>query len=458
MEGFDHQSGEKHDHTEAADVSTGSSDSGSSTASKGSSVRESDLNQALDEAFESSGSSDSNDDHNHAKPENAGEFSLHVSLDDVASTRSLNAKDVRTERSLKEDIGSKGDLLDPGSGKNTVIGSGDGDIILGTDGGLNTITTGDGKDLVILGRETTNRIFDFDPSKDRIGFASDINLDDIVIAQGANPGRGGLDQPLDSANNALIIDKSTEHILASLTFTNEADLSTGIFRTIDANALDTLEDSKFKVQEGDGKLTGGKGQDKLVGGEGDDFLYLGDDGFEVETARGTGPGEFPFPNDSPGTTELNAELKNGVLRINGSYKDFDGLPLFSDGETEIDPDAVILNGSDPEALINGFLAVPEDSEGNKLSGTHLHFSPAQDDRGDFADATVVRFLENNPIDDKSGTISGEFELSPEEQAAFLAGNFYVNLHTNVDGDGDGKGGFPTGENRVNFNQRAIDFV
>ena len=31
---------------------------------------------------------------------------------------------------------------------------------------------------------------------------------DIIIAQGKNPGKGGLEQPLDSVNNALIIDKN----------------------------------------------------------------------------------------------------------------------------------------------------------------------------------------------------------------------------------------------------------
>jgi hypothetical protein len=161
---------------------------------------------------------------------------------------------------------------------------------------------------------------------------------------------------------------------------------------------------------------------------------VGNDGFKTVAAKGTGPAEFPFKNDSPGTTELNTELKDGVLKINGSYKDFDAFPLFSQGETTIDPNAKILNGSDPVSLVNNFLKVPKDVEGNLLSGTHLHFSTSGDARGNCADATIVRFLTNTPTDAKSGTISGEFELTPTEQAAFLAGDLYANVHTNIDGD------------------------
>ncbi|MBE9180064.1 CHRD domain-containing protein [Oculatella sp. LEGE 06141] len=400
----------------------------------------------------------SNDDHNHAKPEGAGNFDFHIDLAAVGPTRGLDPKQVRVERSLKEDIGRKGDLLDPGGGRNTVIGSGDSDIILGTGGGFNTITTGTGKDVVILGKETTNRIFDFDPSRDRLGFSSDVDINNIVIAQGKNPGKGALDQPLDSITSTLIIDKSTNHILASLSFVDASALSTGNFRTIDAGALGTLDKTKFNTQEGSGQLNGTRNRDKLVGGSGDDFLYVGNDGFKIKQAKGID--EFPFPTDSPGSTKVDATLKDGVLKINGTWKDFDGLPLFSqDGVDEkIDPTATILNGADPDKFTQGFISVPEDVEGNPITGAHLHFSPSGDKRGNFADATVVRFVETEVnADFKSGTLRGEFELSPEEQAAFLAGNIYLNIHTNIDGDKDGKGGFPTGENRINFNQNVVKF-
>ncbi|WAL59634.1 CHRD domain-containing protein [Thermocoleostomius sinensis] len=431
----------------------------SKTESTGTSVQKSDFEAALDASLADDDHNHAKpEDHNHAKPEGAGNPANHTSLGDVTVIRTLNAANIKADTSLRDNLGRRGDLMMPGSGKNTVIGSGDSDIIVGIGGGFNTITTGTGSDTIVLGAETTNRVFDFDPSKDKLAIYSDLDPNNIVIAQGKNPGKGGIDQPLDSVNNALVIDKSSGHILASLTFTQASAINDNAISKIDEAALASLDSVRFNVQEGSGKLTGTRRSDKLVGGAGDDFLYVGDNGFRIVNARGDGPGEFPFPNDSPGTTNLRADLKGGVLRINGNYRNFDGAPLFSQGETAIDEKAVILNGSDPQALINGFLQVPQDSEGNPISGTHLHFSPAGDSRGNFADATVERYLTNTPLNKKAGRISGEFELSPEEQAAFLAGNFYINLHTNVDIDKDGKGGFPTGENRVNLNQNVIKFA
>ncbi|MBD3881822.1 CHRD domain-containing protein [Phormidium tenue FACHB-886] len=347
----------------------------------------------------------------------------------------------------------------PGGGKNTVIGSGDTDVIVGAGRGFNTITTGGGFDTIVLGAETTNRIFDFDPTKDRFVLASNIDASNIVIAQGTNKNKGGVGTPLDFEKNALVIDKSNNHILASLNFTDASKLSEGTFKKLNPFALVGLASAQFdNVKVGDGKQTGTQKRDLLVGKGGDDFLYVGDDGFKIGTATGGGGTEFPFPTDSPGTSEITGTLQNGVLKLEGSYKNFDGAPLFSQGEDSIDSNAKILNGSDPVALVEGFKKVPQDSEGNKLSGTHLHFSPAEDSRGNFADATVVRYFSETPTDAKSGKISGEFELSSEEQAAFLAGNLYVNIHTNVDVDKDGKAGFPTGENRLNLNQNMVQFV
>jgi hypothetical protein len=399
------------------------------------------------------------DDHDHA-PAGAGNFNFHVgSLDEVAVAKTLSKTNVGKTGSLKDAVGSKGDLLLPGAGKNTVIGSGDSDIIVGAGRGFNTITTGTGSDTIVLGQETTNRILDFDPSKDKFALAPGVNPDNIVIAQGKNPGKGGLGQPLDSLNNTLIIDKSTNHILATLPFTKAASFSEGQFSQVNPFSIFSLAQVDFKVQAGDGKLTGsGQRHDLMIGKGGDDFLYVGDDGFKLGTAKGSGPTEFPFPNDSPGTSEITGTLKNGVLDLKGSYKNFDASPLFSKGETVIDPKAKILNGSDPVALINNFLKVPKDSEGNNISGTHLHFSPSEDSRGNFADATVLRYFTETPTDAKSGTIAGKFNLNSEEQAAFLAGDLYANIHSNIDSDGDGRAGFPTGENRLNFNQNFVQFV
>lgn len=405
------------------------------------------------------------DDHDHGATGTGGNPAFHADLGavDVKSIDLSNAQGRGSLRKLFRTAFSRGDFLDAGGGKNTVIGSGGNDIIVGRGKGFNTITTGTGRDSIVLGEETTNRVFDFDPAKDVLAIDSSVPMENIVIAQGKNPGKGGLNQPLDSVNNTLIIDKREGHILGVLTFTKADTLSDKNFVQVRSNLVDAVRDrSRFAnvAQAGDGgeKLTGTLKRDKLLGGAGDDFLYVGDDGVKFNTAKGTGPGEFPFPNPSPGTSEVNTTFKDGVLRVNGTYQNFDGAPLFSQGETEIASNATILNGSDPKALIANFLKVPTDVEGNKISGTHMHFSPSEDSRGNSADATVVRYFTNTPTDAKSGTISGEFELSSEEQAALLAGNLYLNIHTNIDTDKDGTAGYPTGENRINFNQNVVQFT
>ena len=222
-----------------------------------------------------------------------------------------------------------------------------------------------------------------------------------------------------------------------------------------------LEDEGFANQRGDGQLNGTQGHDRLIGGKGDDFLYVGNDGFKFNLAQTTsGADEFPFKNDSAGSSQIQLNLKDGVLTASGSYKDFNAFPLFSQGEKAIDPNAKILNGSDPVSLINNFLKVPNDKEGNPLSGTHLHFSPSGDDRGNFADATVLRYFTNTVTDDHSGTLSATFHLAPDEQAALLAGDLYLNIHSNINPNfaTDGKSGFPTGENRINFNKDVVQFT
>jgi CHRD domain/RTX calcium-binding nonapeptide repeat (4 copies) len=447
-----------------ADPSIAAAGGNISTASKGASIQDNTLTQALDKALAPDEQNiappaGAPDDHDHAPT--VGPFNLHADLNNVANARGLDGTKVAKKESFRNDFGDKGDFLNPGGGNNVVIAGGGNDVIRGTGKGFNTITTGTGKDTVILGKETTNRILDFDPTTDKFAL-SGVNVKNIIIAQGKNPGKGGLDQPLDSVNNTLIIDKTEGHILASLPFVKASDLSESNFTKLTSDANESLRNLKeigFKSQRGDGKLTGNAaGHDRLIGGKGDDFLFaVSDQGVKFNTAKAlSGDTEFPFKNDSAGSTSVDLSLNNGVLKINGSYKDFNAFPLFSQGETAIAPDAKILNGSDPVALINGFLKVPQDVEGNKLSGTHLHFSPSEDNRGNFADATVVRFFTNTPTDATSGKVTGEFELTPVEQAALLAGNFYMNIHTNI--SQTGKTGFPTGENRVNFNRNVVQFV
>ena len=187
-------------------------------------------------------------------------------------------------------------------------------MVFGNGKGFNTITTGAGRDRIILGDETTNRILDFDATKDALVLSNGIKMEDLIITQGKNPGKGGLDQPTDSLNNTLIVDKRDGHILASLNFVKAETLTESNFRTISDTSVDALKNNKFigkffKTQTGDGQLTGTTGKDKLIGGGGNDFLYVGNDGFKLNSTQ-SGE-EFPFKTTSPGEMTMNFELKSG---------------------------------------------------------------------------------------------------------------------------------------------------
>jgi CHRD domain len=439
----------------ATDVTAVPTDTAAATDSSGTSIQGTEFDAALDRALEDGSNVE---DHLNTGPKVLAE-SMKVSMGEVTSPDALSTTGVKQVQNIAASIGRLGDFLDPGAGTNTVIGSGGSDVVVGTGGGFNTITTGTGRDVLVLGKNTSNRVFDFDPTKDILALADGLNASDITVAQGTNPGKGGLNQPLDSKDSTLVIDDTSGKILAALTFTNSNSVSKEDFVDLRPGALEAV--SKLadlaKVQKGDGQLTGTRQSDKLVGGGGDDFLYVGNDGFVLNPAK-SGE-EFPFKTDSPGSAATsNITLSSGVLSVDTTYQNFDGAPLFSQGEKLIAPEAILLNGANADAFVAGFLAVTNDVEGNATTGTHLHYSPAGDDRGNFADATVLRFFDENVESAKSGRVSGQFNLSPEEQAALLGGDLYLNIHTNVDLDGDGKGGFPTGESRTNLNKDVVKFV
>lgn len=221
----------------------------------------------------------------------------------------------------------------------------------------------------------------------------------------------------------------------------------------------------------DGKYTqvnAKEGQKTFTGGAGNDFLNGSAGKVSFNTAHGDGKTEFPFPTNSPGNADVNLNLSQDgkTLNVDGKFQDFQGKPLFSQGETTIDPNATVLGGKKAQDLVDGFLKTQNDAEGNTLTGAHLHFSPSGDDRNgdgktggkadDHADGTVVRFLDVKNDTASSGTVSGKFDLKPEETAALVAGNIYTNVHSNISAANDGKGGVPTGEARVNFNKNVVN--
>ncbi|HEY9643561.1 MAG TPA: hypothetical protein V6C57_23940, partial [Coleofasciculaceae cyanobacterium] len=379
-------------------------------------------------AFDEAG--DKIDAHNHGGSQAGGpRRSVSINGDDHVSLNGLRAAKsydpATTEHTsafklLAKARFSQGDLIDTGAGNQDVaIGAKGNDVFFGDQGGKNTFTTGTGQDSIILGKETTNRVFDFDPTKDKLVLGNGLTMNDVTIAQGTNPGKGGVNQPLDSVNNTLVVSKADGHILASLTFVKADKITADNFRTISDNELSRLRSNEnipgFNLMKGAGTITSDQNSNNIKGSSGDDFVRLG--GNQVvfkDIVANSGAEEFPFPNPSLGSSKVSVKLDGGKLSLNGNYQNFEAAPLFSQGETKIDPNAIILNGSDPVALVNGFLATPVDAEGNKITGTHVHFSPSGDERGNFADGTIVRFIKNDITSATTGNISGQFSLKPEE--------------------------------------------
>jgi Ca2+-binding RTX toxin-like protein len=215
----------------------------------------------------------------------------HVELTNVGNFGSLDVSKVRLERSLKEDVGLKGDFINAGAGENTIFGSRDKDVILGTGGGLNRISVrAGGADTIILGQETTNLIANMDLGTDRLVFASDIDVSNIVMGQGKNADAAAID----STKNALVIDKTNGHVLASLQDTNMSQLNSSMFRQLDPNALGTLEQVKFNLVQGDGQLTGTQGHDQFVSGVGNDTIDA-----RIEAILPPTPTQTPTPTTTP---------------------------------------------------------------------------------------------------------------------------------------------------------------
>jgi hypothetical protein len=221
--------------------------------SQGSSIHDSDVTKALDQSLDQStgqdsvtnSTSSSSDTQNSLDqslaPSEVDEAFLHVDPSQLENTKTLDVNTIQTEPNLADRLGNEGDFLDPGGGDNTVIGAGGNDIIVGNGGGFNTITTSDGRDLLILGVETTNRVFDFDPNQDQFGLTGDLEAENLLLGQGKDATKAGIDQPLDSENNAVLIDQAGgNHVLASLTFVDAQELSEQNFVNVDPQQLSNL--------------------------------------------------------------------------------------------------------------------------------------------------------------------------------------------------------------------------
>ncbi len=130
MEELNHHNHQDHSHTTAiADPSSRSTAAPhSSTHQHGSSMQDDTLEQSLNQALDSADQVQSTiNDHDHGPK--VGPFELHIDLSKVEGARTLNPKNVKRDLSFRDNIGRRGDYLNPRGSNNVVIGSGDSDII-----------------------------------------------------------------------------------------------------------------------------------------------------------------------------------------------------------------------------------------------------------------------------------------------------------------------------------------
>lgn len=107
------------------------------------------------------------------------------------------------------------------------------------------------------------------------------------------------------------------------------------------------------------------------------------------------------------------------------------------GENEV-PAVATSGGGDVTATLTGSTLVVEGSFDGLMSDlvdiagspAHIHQAPAG------ANGGVIYGLDVVSTDQRSGSLSGEFELSEAEREAFLAGDLYVNVHTVGNGAGE----------------------
>lgn len=107
------------------------------------------------------------------------------------------------------------------------------------------------------------------------------------------------------------------------------------------------------------------------------------------------------------------------------------------GENEVPAVATMASGDVTATLTGSTLVVDGSFEGLmsnlvEISGSSAHIHQAAAG----ANGAVVFSLDVASTDQRSGTLSGEFELTDQQRADFLAGLYYVNVHTVDNGAGE----------------------
>lgn len=169
---------------------------------------------------------------------------------------------------------------------------------------------------------------------------------------------------------------------------------------------------------------------------------------------------IPLPNGSPitgtfamtdaqeaamlaGNTYVNVHTTNfGGGEIRGQLVKLLVVSFSLDGAQQVPPNDSTATGSGT-AILNPYthelrLHVEFSGLSSPQTAAHIHIAPAGTNGG-----VSIPFANGNPID-------GVFPLSPTQEAALIAGNMYVNVHTSM---------FPGGEIRGQIDPNAsVSFV
>lgn len=247
------------DNTEIGDVSfdsnTGTENSGLSLGDvSGSSIQESELRSNLDDIFAD------------VQPGNSLSLSRFEDAEKLGNIDVGSVADLSFEN-LAALLGETGDFFSGGSGRNEIIAGGSNDYIKSRDGGVSTIMTGAGQDLVLVGEDdATGQVLDFDPTQDKIAIADELSVDEIQIGQ--------------DGDNALILDGQDNVLLA----VNNVDAESINFAQVKNDTAERALRREFPYEQletarrgaGDAVLEGlgDQGNSKLIGRDGDDRLVV----------------------------------------------------------------------------------------------------------------------------------------------------------------------------------------